>query len=169
MEYVDAHHADGVDKGYSTTGVVLDLAGAPVDWKSVKLTVVTMSLKGGRRACGVVESVMMMLHLRHLLKTIGREQSQATVVFEDNLSALATSQSNKISPPTKHVCMWKFHHLRSLLIVADNVVDVEYFETGLEKADILLESLGALNFISTHLMLFGITQHKVWWNSYEEG
>ena len=32
-----------MDKEYSTTGVVLYLAGAPVDWKSVRQTVVAMS------------------------------------------------------------------------------------------------------------------------------
>ena len=42
--YVDADHAGDMDKGYSTTGVVVCLAGAPIDWKSVKQTVVSLSL-----------------------------------------------------------------------------------------------------------------------------
>ena len=41
--YVDADHAGDMDKGYSTTGAVVSLAGAPVDWKSVKQTVVAVS------------------------------------------------------------------------------------------------------------------------------
>ena len=53
--YVDTDHPVDMDKGYSTTGVVLFLAGAPVDWKSVKQTVV--AVYSGIRVCGVVESV----------------------------------------------------------------------------------------------------------------
>ena len=64
----------------------------------------------------------MVVYLRHLLKTISSEQIAATVVFEDNLGAVSTSRSNKITPRTKHIDI-KFHHVRSL--VADTVVDVK--------------------------------------------
>ena len=94
----------------------------------------------------------MVVYLRHLLKTISSEQSAATVVFEDNLGAVSTSRSNKITPGTKHIDI-KFHHVRSL--VADKVVDVKYIETGFQKADILTKSLGALKFTSNRLTLLG--------------
>ena len=95
---------------------------------------------------------LMVVYLRHLLKTISSEQSAATVVFEDNLGAVSTSRSNKITPRTKYIDI-KFHHVRSL--VADKVVDVKYIKTGFQKADILTKSLGALKFISNRLMLLG--------------
>ena len=149
--YVDADHAGVMDIGYSTTGVVVCLAGAPIYWKSVKQTVVSVSILESEyvamsRACPMV------VYLRHLLKTISSEQSVATVVFEDNLGAVSTSRSNKITPRTKYIDI-KFHHVRSL--VADKVVDVKYIETGFQKADILTKSLGALKFISNRLMLLG--------------
>ena len=87
-----------------------------------------------------------------LLKAISSEQSAATVVFEDNLGAVSTSRSNKITPHTKHIDI-KFHHIRSL--VADKVVDVKYIKTGFQKADILTKSLSALKFVSNRLMLLG--------------
>ena len=89
---------------------------------------------------------------QHLLKTISSEQIAATVVFEDNLGAVSTSRSNKITPRTKHIDI-KFHRVRSL--VADKVVDVKYIMTGFQKADILTKSLGALKFILNRLMLLG--------------
>ena len=95
----------------------------------------------------------MVVYLRHVLKTISSEQSAATVFFEDNLGAVSTSRSNKITPRTKYIDI-KFHHVRSL--VADKVVDVKYMKkTGFQKADILTKRLGALKFISNRLMLLG--------------
>ena len=149
--YVDADHASDIDKGYLTTGVVLYLAGAPVDWKPVKKPVVAVSTLESEYVA-LSKACLMIFHLRHLLKTISSEQSEATLVFEDNLGAVTTSRSNKITPRTKHIDV-NFHHVRSL--VADNVVDVKYIETGFRKADILTKSLGALKFISSRLMLFG--------------
>ena len=100
--YIDADHAGDQDKGNSTTGVVLYLAGGPVDWRSTKQTVVAISTVEAEyvalsKACGIV------LHFRHLMKTIRKEQKSATVVFEDNQDAVALSRSNKITPRTKHV------------------------------------------------------------------
>ena len=54
---------------------------------------------------------LMVVYLRHLLKTISSEQSGATVVFEDNLGAASTSRSNKITPRTNHIDI-KLHHVR---------------------------------------------------------
>ena len=98
------------------------------------------------------KACLMVVYLRPLLKTISSEQSAATVVFEDNLGAISTSRSNKITPRTKHIDI-KFHHVGSL--VADKVVDVKYIKTGFQKADILTKSLGALKFTSNRLTLLG--------------
>ena len=53
--YVDADHAGDMDKGYSTPRIVVCSAGAPIDWKSAKQTVV--SLYSGIGVCSIVESV----------------------------------------------------------------------------------------------------------------
>ena len=149
--YVDADHAGDMDKGYSTTGVVVCLAGAPIDWKWVKQTVVSVSTLESEYVA-LSKACLMVVYLRHLLKTISIKQSAATVVFEDNMSAVSTSPSNKITPRTKHIDI-KFHHVRSL--VAGKVVDVKHIKAGFQKADILTKSLGAIKFISNRLMLLG--------------
>lgn len=40
---VDSDHAGNLDDGYCTTGMVLYLAGGPVDWRSVEQSVFTIS------------------------------------------------------------------------------------------------------------------------------
>ena len=96
------------------------------------------------------KACLMVVYLRHLLKTICSEQSHATMVFEDNLDAVSTSRSNKITPRTKHIDI-KFHHVKSL--VADEEEDVKYIRTGFQKAEILTKSLGAHKFILNRLIL----------------
>ena len=95
--HVDADHAGDMDKEYSTTGVVVCLAGAPIDWKSVKQTVVSVSTLESEYVA-LSKACLMVVYLRHLLKTTSSEQSAVTVVFEDNLGAVSTSRSNKITP-----------------------------------------------------------------------
>ena len=105
--YVDADHAGDMDKGYSTTGAVVYLAGAPVDWKSVKQTVVAVSTLESEYVA-LLKACLMIIHLRHLLKTISSEQTRATVVFEDNMGVARTSRTDRITPRTKHMDVKNF-------------------------------------------------------------
>ena len=152
--YVDADHAGDMDEGYSTTGAVVYLAGAPVDWKSVKQTVVAVPTLESEYVA-LSKACLTILHLRHLLKTTSSEQTRATVVFEGNMGAVRTSRTSRtdrFTSRTKHIDA-KFHHVRSFF--ASSVVDVQCVKTSFQKADILTKSLGALKLISTRLMLLG--------------
>ena len=55
------------------------LAGAPVDWKSAKQTVVAVSTLESEFA--LAKACLIIIHLRHLLKAISSEQGEATVVL----------------------------------------------------------------------------------------
>ena len=78
--YVDADHAGDIDKGYCTTGVVVCLAGAPIDRKLLKQTVVSVSSLESE-CVALSKACLMVVYLRHLLKTISSEESAATVVL----------------------------------------------------------------------------------------
>ena len=106
----DADHAGDMDKGYFTTGVVVSLAGAPME---VGETNGCVGVYSGIGVCSIVESVpnRSLPQEKNLLKTISSEQSAATVVFEDHTGAVPTSRSNKNTPRTKHIDI-KFHHAR---------------------------------------------------------
>ena len=97
--YVDSDFAGDLDDRKSTTGVVLMLAGGPVDSVCVKQTVLATS---SAEAVAMSKACKMILHWRHLLKTINREQKDATVLFEDSAirSRQARARSNHSAQST---------------------------------------------------------------------
>eukprot|EP00903_Cladosiphon_okamuranus_P021851 g20088.t1 len=150
--YVDSDFAGDLDDRKSTTGVVLTLAGGPVDSTSVKQTV-TATSSAEAEYVAMSKACKMILHWRHLLKTINREQTEATVLFEDSTAAISTSESNKVTQRTKHIDV-KYHHVRSLII--DKVVEVKKIDTNLQKADILTKNLGTVKFLNNRRQLLGM-------------
>ncbi|CAB1118547.1 unnamed protein product [Ectocarpus sp. CCAP 1310/34] len=150
--FVDSDFAGDLDKGYSTTGVVLYFAGGPVEWTSSKQTVVATSSVEAEfvalsKGCNIIK------YFRHLLDTINQTQEEATVVWEDNSGALKLTRSFRITPRTKHIDV-KFHHVRSL--VTDGVVDVKQISTSLQKADIFTKWLNPSEFLRARGMLLGV-------------
>ncbi|CAB1111421.1 unnamed protein product [Ectocarpus sp. CCAP 1310/34] len=81
--FVDSDFAGDLDKGYSTTGVVLYFAGGPVEWTSSKQTVVATSSVEAKFVA-LSKGCIIIKYFRHLLDTINQTQEEATVVWEDN-------------------------------------------------------------------------------------
>ncbi|CAB1113561.1 unnamed protein product [Ectocarpus sp. CCAP 1310/34] len=150
--YVDSDFAGDQDKGYSTTGAVLYLAGAPVDWISKKQTVLAISTFEAE-AVALSKACTIVIHFRNLLKSLNMKQEQPTVVFEDNTGAIAFAKGAKLTPRTKHIDV-KYHHVRYL--EEKKIIDVKYIETNLQKADILTKSQGAVKFLQNRLLLLGV-------------
>ncbi|CAB1096463.1 unnamed protein product [Ectocarpus sp. CCAP 1310/34] len=140
------------DKGYSTTGAVLYLAGAPVDWISKKQTVLAISTFEAE-AVALSKACTIVIHFRNLLKSLNMKQEQPTVVFEDNTGTVAFAKGAKLTPRSKHIDV-KYHHVRYL--EEKKIVDVKYIETNLQKADILTKSQGAVKFLQNRLLLLGV-------------
>ncbi|CAB1115932.1 unnamed protein product [Ectocarpus sp. CCAP 1310/34] len=150
--YVDSDFAGDQDKGYSTTGAVLYLAGAPVDWISKKQTVLAISTFEAE-AVALSKACTIVIHFRNLLKSLNMKQEQPTVVFEDNAGTIAFAKGAKLTPRTKHIDL-KYHHVWYL--EEKKIVDVKYTETNLQKADILTKSQGAVKFLQNRLLLLGV-------------
>ena len=74
------------------------------------------------------------------------------MVLYDNLGAVATSQINKITLGARRLGVI-LCHARSLF--ENNVVDVKYIATNLQKVDILTKSLGGLKLGLSRLILLG--------------
>ena len=85
-----------------TTGVVLHIAGGPVDWRSTKQTVLAISTEEADYVA-MSKACVMILHFRNLLESINEKQKQATVVFEDNSGAVSLSRSVKVTLRTEHI------------------------------------------------------------------
>ena len=154
--YVDADFANdqdnGFKNGYSTSGVVLSLAGGPVEWRAVKQTVVAISTVEAEYVAMSKACTMIIMHFRHFMSIIHQQQVTLTVMDEDNTGAMSMSHTTKITPRAKHVDI-KFHQVRWL--VEKEVVDVQFIETDLQKADILTKSMGAVKFFRCRLLLLG--------------
>ena len=63
--YADSDHVGDQDKGYSTTGSVLYVAGGPVEWRSTKQTVVAISTVEAEYVA-MPKACVMILHFRNL-------------------------------------------------------------------------------------------------------
>lgn len=149
--YADSDFGGDLDDRKSTTGIVLFLAGGPVDWRAAKQPLVAVSSVEAEYVA-LSKACQLIIPFRHLLKTINRAQKEATVLYEDNSGAILTSLSSKITPRTKHIDI-KYHHIRSL--IQDGVVRVEKIESAMQKADMFTKSLGAVKFIKNRMMLLG--------------
>ena len=136
--FVDADHAGDQDKGFSNTGVVLYLAGGPVEWRSKTHTVVAISTVEAEYVT-MSKACVMVLHFRNLLELMNEKQEKATVTFEDHSGAVSLSRSAEVTPRTKPINV-TFHHVWSR--EADSVVDVTYVKTELQRADILIKTRG---------------------------
>ena len=64
--YVDSDHAGDLDNGYSTTGVVLYVAGGPVEWTAKKRTVVAISTVEAEYVA-LSKGCVMVIHFRNLV------------------------------------------------------------------------------------------------------
>ncbi|CAB1121517.1 unnamed protein product [Ectocarpus sp. CCAP 1310/34] len=116
--YADSDFGGDLDDRKPTTGIVLFLAGGPVDWRAAKQPLVAASSVEAE-CVALSRASQLIIPFRHLLKTVNRAQKEATVLYEDNSGAILTSLSSTITPRTKHIDI-KYHHIRSL--IQDGVV-----------------------------------------------
>lgn len=66
-----------VEKKQRKNGIVMFLAGGPVDWRSMKQTVVALS-SAEAEYVAMSKASTLILHYRHLLDTINETQAEAT-------------------------------------------------------------------------------------------
>ena len=79
------------------------------------------------------------VYLRRLLQDLGFKQSEPTLVYEDNMSAIKMVTSPQLNhQTTKHVRV-KYHYTRQM--VKEQVVRIRYVPTDRMVADILTKAL----------------------------
>ena len=91
--FVDAAHANDLRKRRSTTGVVFTFMGGPIVYKSK-----TQSLTAGSSTeaefIAAHSAAKIAIYLRMILKQLGFEQKQPTLIHIDNMSALQMINDN---------------------------------------------------------------------------
>ena len=135
--FSDADWAGCLDTRKSTSGHVFRLGNATIGWRSKKQSVVALSSTESEYValCAAAQETVW---LRNLLKGVGLEQKNATVIYEDNQGAMALAKNPNNHPRTKHMDI-KYHYIRGT--IEDDILKVCYCATNDMVADFMTKSL----------------------------
>jgi len=100
--YVDADWGGDPDSRKSTTGFVFTVGGGAISWGSKLQGSVSLSSAEAEfvAACTATQEA---LYLRQLMKDVGFAQPKATVIYEDNMAAIALAENPVHHQRTKHI------------------------------------------------------------------
>ena len=136
--YSDADFAGDEDDRHSTTGNVFLLAGSAVSWLSRKQRIVALSTAEAEYVA-LSSATQEIVSLRKLLSDLNcSELKSATVLMEDNQSAIAIAHNPVSHARTKHIDI-RYHYVREA--IQDNVVALKYCPTDEMTADVLTKFL----------------------------
>ena len=153
--YSDADWAGDLDSRRSTTGYVFQLSGAAVSWSSKRQKTVALSSTEAEYMA-LAAATQEALWLRVLLKEMGFEQTDATVIKEDNQSCIALAKNPNKHQRTKHIDI-RYHFVREQ-VVERSSVKIEYCSTDLMVADIATKALCRVLFERQRDAAMGLTQ-----------
>jgi hypothetical protein len=141
--YSDANWGGDPDDRLSTSGYAFMLAGACISWSSKKQrSVATSSTEAEYVALSLASQEC--VWLRNLLLDIGFEQSNATVLYEDNQGAIELARNPKHRGRSKHIDI-RYHFVRELL--QRNVISVVYCPTNEMLADVMTKPVPKPTFV----------------------
>lgn len=105
--YVDAAHATDLSTRRSITGLAFVLCGGPIAYKSkVQSTVSTSSTEA--EFIAAVQAAKIAKYLRSILLELGYEQSDPTVLYEDNQAAILMVNASRPTPRSRHIDIQHF-------------------------------------------------------------
>jgi hypothetical protein len=135
--FCDANHASDLDTRRSTTGYLFLFGGAPVSWASrMQPTVALSSTEAEYMAA--TEATNEAIHLRQLFSDMGFPESAATVIFEDNQSAIKLASNPIHHRRSKHIDV-RYHHIRHHITAG--TIRLEYVHTSAQLADSLTKAV----------------------------
>ena len=91
--FLDAAHANNLQKRRSTTGLVFTFCGGPIVYKS-KTQYITAGSSTEAEFIAAHTGAKIAIYLRMILKQLGFEQSGPTTIHIDNMSALQMINDN---------------------------------------------------------------------------
>ena len=100
--HVDASYSSDISHRKSVTGIVGRLAGGTISYKTQFQDVIALSSTEAEfiAACAAGKNC---LYIRSLLEDIGIPQDHATIIYEDNQTAIAMANAKNSTKRTKHV------------------------------------------------------------------
>ena len=151
----DSSYGDGPDMR-SRTGFVVTMCGAAVLWGSRLQPSVALSTVEAEYMA-LAAAAQEVCFVRQLLKCIGIQLQQPTIMLEDNKGCLALATNAMTTNKTKHINI-RFHFVRDL--VRDKIVKLEWCPTAEMMADILTKfSLPAARHAKLALMMMNCKEN----------
>ena len=135
--YSDADWAGDLDDRKSTSGYMFQVSGAAVSWRSKKQTCVALSTAEAEYMA-LASAAQEAIWMRQLATDLGSNPTGATVIFEDNQSAIRMAKNPQFHGRAKHIGI-KFHFIREQ--VNTGTVELNYCPTEEMVADMLTKSL----------------------------
>ena len=121
----------------STSDYLLMMSEAPVSWKSKKQTCVALSTAEAEYVA-LATTTQEITWLRQLLKDLHNEQTEPTLIHEDNQSAICIAQNPQYHSKAKHIDI-KYHFIREKVI--DSTIELCYCPTNNMLADMMTKGL----------------------------
>lgn len=136
--YADASYASrNGSKSQSGYCVSLGANNAVFYAKSQKQNIVTLSSTEAEYVA-LHHAATEVVYLRRLLASLGYEQKQPTIIWQDNQSTILWARGQRNHSRTKHLQV-KYHYIEEL--IRDGLVELEYMPTTEMIADLLTKPL----------------------------
>ena len=127
---------------------VFQLGGTAISWRSMKQTCVALSTAEAEYMA-LASAAQEAMWLRQLTTDLKNEPTSATVIFEDNQSAICIAKNPQFHGRSKHIAI-KYHFIRDQ--VDNNNVELRYCRTNDMIADMLTKGLNGEQFVKLRRM-----------------
>lgn len=128
----------GAEDRKSTTGYIFTLNGAPISWSSKKQQTVALSSTEAEYVA-LTHTTKEAIWLRALLKDLGQEQTEATIINEDNRSVISLALNPVNHQRTKHIDI-QYHFIRDK--IQHKQISLQHTPTEAQLADGMTKALG---------------------------
>ena len=140
--YSDSDWAGDLNDRKSTSGYLFQISGAAISWRSKKQTCVALSTAEAEYIA-LASASQEAMWLRQLTTDLKSKPTGATVIFEDNQSAICIAKNPQFHGRSKHIAI-KYHFIREQ--VHNNTVTLKYCSTNNMIADMLTKGLSGEQF-----------------------
>ncbi|SMN02585.1 hypothetical protein SPONN_1431 [uncultured Candidatus Thioglobus sp.] len=140
--YSDADWGGDCNDHKSTTGYLFQIGGTAVTWKCKKQSSVALSTAESEYMA-LSSAAQEAVWIRELNSDLGNPQSQPTLIYEDNQSAIAMAKNPQFHGRSKHIGI-KYHFIREQ--VSNDKICLQYCPTEDMIADILTKGIGPEKF-----------------------
>ena len=155
--FVDSTWGDDKDSRKSRSGYVFFLESVPISWKTTLQQIVALS-SAEAEYVALASAVKEALWLCSLLRQMGFEQQEATLIYCDNQACISIAQNKVLNERSKHIDI-RFHFVREAIEAKE--IELMYMPTVDNIADIFTKPLSRdrFNLLRDKLNVVKIPNH----------